>query len=750
MKKKLFICFLIISLPLAAQDTIQENSSQEGKTGLVAKFKAIFVKKSPEQKGDAMYELYNYSKAIYYYGQSDTLHVDGLRRFADSYAKMAYYDQSLNTYKLLVERADCTPTDLYQYANMLKMNGSYDEADSWMKKYAEKAPNEKRAILNTRSFEKSASLMKDQKIFELTNCLMNSPMQEFASGMYFDQLVYSASPPRKGPVIKEYLWTSETFLDLYLADIDGDTVQSFNALVPSFNKKYHEGPVAFSGDYSKMFFTANNYSGKKATDGRIHLQLYFAEKDIDGNWSDAVPFIYNSPDYSVGHPTMSVDGKTLFFSSNMPGGYGGSDIYKCTLMGDTAWSTPVNLGPEINTEGNEMFPNYIEKSELLLFTSDGHYGLGGLDIYVASLKVPDYIVPMHLGAPLNSSADDFGLFLNSKQNSGYVSSNRKSDGKGNDDIYFVKMLKELPDPWKEIKGVAKNNFGRTLANTKINFRNEAGDYVDSTVTDANGKYSINLPVGMKFTMDVSKPSYRSVTNVLSTNTTDNVLTLDPTLDHRVIIKGNVSNSTKKEIISNATVALYTKDMKFIDSVRTKEDGTYFFDVYDKKDFVVITSKNNFFADTNQVSSEEINDVIENDMAMAQILPDGVYSVEDEMFLRVRTIYYDWNSSNLRADKSVLEEVIKILNDFPNLKIELGSHTDCRGTKEYNQRLSNARARASAGYIKARISDAQRIKSKGYGETKLVNDCECEGTRIVPCSEEDHQMNRRTEFKIIAQ
>jgi outer membrane protein OmpA-like peptidoglycan-associated protein len=747
MKTKLFIYTLVLSMPVMAQDSIQESAFKQKTDELIQQVKSLFEKKTPEEKGDLMYDYYNFSKASFYYAQEDSLSTSALRKLADAYSKMASYEQSLLTYQKLVDRSDCNALDLYNYANMLKMNGSYEDADGWMKRYAEKAPTEKRALVNSKVYEKSASLMKDQGIFQLTNCLMNTSLQEFASGMYYDQLVYSASTPRNGLMIKEYLWTSETFLDLYLADIDGDTVQSFNALVPSFNKKYHEGPVAFSGDFSKMFFTANNYSREKGVDGKINLQLYYAEKDIDGVWGEPVPFKFNSPEYSVGHPSLTADGKMLFFSSNMPGGYGGADIYKC-VMSDTGWSAPTNLGSEINTEGDELFPNYFEKTQLLLFTSNGHYGLGGLDIYLASLKVEKFIRPMNLGAPLNSSADDFGLFLNSTQKSGYVSSNRKLDGKGNDDIYYVKLLKELPNPWKEINGIASNNFGRSLANTKIHFRNETGDYVDSVVTDANGKYNVNLPTGMKFTMDVTKPSYRSVTNLLSTNTTDNILSLNPVLDHRVIIKGNVSSSTKNEPLANATVLLYTKDFKIIDSVKTAADGSYLFDVYDKKEFAVVSNKNNFFSDTNFVSSEEINDVIETELAMAQILPDGVYSVEDEEFLKVRTIYFDWNSSSLRTDKSVLDEVIKILNDFPNLEIELGSHTDCRGSKVYNQRLSEARAKASSAYIKERISNPRRVRARGYGEIKLVNDCECEGTRIVPCSEEDHQMNRRTEFKIL--
>jgi outer membrane protein OmpA-like peptidoglycan-associated protein len=750
MKTKIFICSVLLSAPVFAQDSIQEPSAFKQKTDqIIQDVKEYFKKKTPEQKGDIMYNYFNFSRAAGYYSSEDSLSTQGMRRLADSYAKMAQYDLSLPVYKQLAERSDCQSMDIYNCANMLKMNGAYEEADSYMKKYAEKAPTERRAIFNSKQYDKSSSLMKNLGIFELTNVGMNSEKQEFASGMYLDQLVYSASTPRKGFIIKEYFWTSETFLDLYLADIDGDTIQSFNALVPSFNKKYHEGPVAFNGTYSKMIYTANNYSRNKSEDGSVKLQMFTAEKDIDGNWTDAIPFKYNSPEYSVGHPSLTSDGKTLFFSSDMPGGLGGADIYKCTLVGDTAWSTPENLGPEVNTEGDELFPNFIEKTQLLLFASNGHYGLGGMDIYLISLKVPKFMKAMNLGAPLNSSADDFGLVLTSTMKSGYASSNRKDGGKGNDDIYYVKLLKDLPNPWKEINGIASNNFGKSLANTNINFRNETGDYVDSVVTDANGKYTLNLPTGMKFTMDVTKPSYRSLTNLLSTNTTDNILSLNPVLDHRVIVKGHISNSTKNEPLANATVALYTKDFKFIDSVKTGKDGSYFFDVLDKKEFVLVTSKSNFQTDTNFVSSEEINDVIENEIGVLQLIPDGVYAVEDEMFLKVRTIYFDWNSSNLRADKSILDEVVAILNQFPNLHIELGSHTDCRGSKAYNQNLSEARAQASVRYIKERITNPKRIHYRGYGETKLVNDCACEGTRIVPCSEEDHQMNRRTEFKIIA-
>jgi outer membrane protein OmpA-like peptidoglycan-associated protein len=746
MKTKLLICCLIIVSPLMSQVSSKKGTNIS-KPDSSAQKKSVFHKRTSEEKGDLMYDFYNFSKAIHYYTHADSLSTSSLRKLADSYSKLAFYDKSLLVCQQLITRKDCLASDLFKYANLLKMNRSYEEADNWMKQYADRAPKDKRAILNTKILEKSASLMKDPGIFQLTNCLMNTQRQEFAGGIYYDQLVYVTSAPRKGWIIKEYLGSGETFLDFYLAELDGDTVQTYNPLVPEFNKKYHEGPVSFSGDFSKMFFTASNYSGGKSKDKKVNIQLFYAEKDLEGKWSEPVPFKFNNADFSIGHPSLTADGKTLFFASNMPGGFGGSDIYK-SILSDTGWSVPVNLGSDINTEGDELFPNYIEKNQLLLFSSDGHYGQGGLDIYLASLKVEKYIRPLNLGAPLNSSADDFGLYLNSTLKNGYASSNRKTDGKGSDDIYYVKLLKELPNPWKEISGVASNNFGRSLANTKINFRNESGEYIDSVITDANGKYTVNLPIGMKFTMDVSKPSYRSITNVLSTNTTDNVLSLNPVLDHRVIVKGKVINSTKNEPLMGATVALYTKDFKFVDSIKTSSDGTYLFDTYDKMEFAVIAKKGNFFADTNFINSEEINDILTSDMALTQILPDAVYSVEDEMFLKVRTIYFDWNSSSLREDKSVLEEVIKILNDFPNLEIELGSHTDCRGSKAYNQKLSEDRAQTSMRYIRERISNPKRIHFRGYGENKPVNDCECEGTIIVPCSEEDHQMNRRTEFKIV--
>jgi outer membrane protein OmpA-like peptidoglycan-associated protein len=749
MKTSIFFYLLLVSVPIVAQDAYLEGDFQTTNQGYSSKSKPNLGKSSHEKKGDEMYDYYNYSKAIYYYEQADSLQTSGLRKMADSYAKLQSYDQSLNTYKLLVNRTDCSASDLFNYANMLKMNGSYEEADYWMLRYVEKAPEEKRASLNASSNETTASLIKDDRIFELTNCGMNTPKQEFASGMYMDQLVYSASSPKRKLIKKEYMATGEPFLDLFIADVDGDSVQSYKEFFPAFNKKYHEGPLTFSGDYTKVFFTSNDRTGKKAKDGLINLQLYYSEKDLDGEWTEVVPFKYNNADYSFGHPSLSADGKTLFFSSNMPGGYGGSDIYKSVLMGDTAWSAPVNLGPEINTEGNELFPNYIDKTQLLIFTSDGRFGLGGYDIYVASLKVEKYIVPIHLGVPLNSSGDDFGLYLNSDQTAGYVTSNRKNEGKGSDDIYSVTMLKELPNPWKEVKGVAKDNFGRTLSNSKVYVVNENGDYSDSVFSDDEGNYLINLPVNMNFTMEVTKESYTPVINELSTETADNVITLDPVLDHRVIIKGIISNTTKKKPLGGAKVSLYNRDRELIQAVVSEKDGSYLFNVNDVIDYVIVASKGNFFSDSSSVSSEEVNHVLESDIGLVQILPDGVYSVDNEMFLRVRTIYFDYNSSALRADKSVLNEVVKILNDFPNLKIELGSHTDCTGTAEYNQSLSEARAKSSEAYIRARISNPRRIKSVGYGESKLVNNCECEGEEISPCSPQEHQMNRRTEFKIVA-
>ncbi|MBL4862966.1 MAG: PD40 domain-containing protein, partial [Crocinitomicaceae bacterium] len=405
------LILIILSLCLYATSYGQNIPNQKKQKG--GKWqKKVYVNKrlTVEQKGDKWYKMFDYPKAVKYYELSDSLSTDGLRKLTDAYEKIYKYDISLLMYRELMKREDLVAEDYFNFANSLKINMYYKEADIWMKKFHEMSPKDMRGKSNISVLDESASLLENRGVFEVSNVDFNSEQQEFGACFYRDQLVYSANAPRKGIIIKLYNWSNQTFLDLYVVHRDSLNEFSRHEFASKFNKKFHEGTLAFTDDYERMYYTSNNYE-EESEDGTSKLQLYITEMDDLGEWKDEVAFQHNNPEYSIGHPWVSKDGRTLYFSSDKPGGYGGVDLYTSTMDADSVWSTPENLGPTINTEGDEMFPFYIEEHEIFTFSSNGHFGLGGLDIYSCSLHKGVYGKINNFGQPLNSSHDDFGLIF---------------------------------------------------------------------------------------------------------------------------------------------------------------------------------------------------------------------------------------------------------------------------------------------------------------------------------------------------
>ncbi|MBI1835874.1 MAG: OmpA family protein [Flavobacteriia bacterium] len=625
-------------------------------------------KSKNELKGDKLYFVFAFHEAISKYEKTelkDTLTSEGIRKLADSYLKINEFVKSEAKYAELVKKPEATANDYYAYANVLKMNGKYTESEKWMKAYFDKAPTEIRSKINQLLLDKVEKLKVDKGYFNIKELPINTDGQEFAPFYYGEQLIYSANAIRHdGIIIKNYIWNNTAFLDLFIYDpLNTDSIVPKIEFKEKFNKKFHEGVVSFSADLKKMYFTANNYE-KKALDGSYNLEIYWTEIKEDGEWGEPVPFEYNNPEYSVGHPYLTKDGKTLYFSSNMPGGVGGTDIYKCTWTKDGIWSQPVNLGQHINTEGDELFPFFHDEKQILFFSSNGQYGLGGLDIYATALKDGVFGKVNNFGAPLNSQYDDFGIVIDDKMSKGYFSSNRIS-GKGNDDIYGLEILKELkPEEFvleKIINGVVKNIDGKPVPNAKVELFDEKGNLVKTVIAKTDGKFDFKALENHDYTLISSKDYYINDTSKIST--------------------------VSEDLAVNTTITLEVK--------------------------------------------EEI------------VIVDNV------AFIKVQTIYFDVNSSELREDtKDKLANVIKIMNENPSMSVELGSHTDCRGTEKYNMKLSQERALKSAEFIRQYISNPERIHGVGYGESQLVNNCPCEKKVLSTCSEEEHQANRRTEFKII--
>ena len=550
-------------------------------------------------------------------------------------------------------------------------------------------------------------------------------------------------------------------------------VSSPLSLSGELSNEYQEGPAIVTKDQKTVYFTRSN--SLDADDDVLYLSLYSVSSGMLDQPDSIVPFSVNNDHYSVMHPTISNNGKNIFFSSNMPGGYGGLDLYYCEIKGFETkkingnlkkvnkLSDPINLGNRINTEGNEVFP-YFMNDNILFYSSDGRIGLGGLDIFIAQNYLDTSLTKIdNLGKPFNSPKDDFSFFISQDIKFGFLSSNRFG-GKGDDDIYCFKLNVSISEGTDDYYTMIKGETLEVNSNSVLNndFLNDA----DQSFLSQNVFYKaklINKPSNgeIKFKSDgtfIYTPNNDSVTvdvftyrilNDQYSNDTISVFikALDKTVpvavdDHYVIKKGeNFSTDSINGTLHNDSdsggdiLTTILLDSTLHGEIDFKKDGSFTYipeDYYVESDTFTYIVTDGLYYDTAEVTLARL-----------------VSGVDIATIIEINPIYFDVNKSNIRDDAAVeLLKIVKVMNDYPSMVVELGSHTDCRASKTYNRNLSDRRAKSSASFIKERITKPERIYGKGFGESKLKNKCECEGSRIVPCSEEEHQENRRTEFLII--
>ena len=620
-------------------------------------------KSSDELKGDKYAFVYSFDKAIESYTHAKQLTVEGQRKLAESYHNMDQNAKSEEVYiKLLSSPEGVLPIDHYNYAMILKTNGKYDEANMHLDKFAELSPNDLRAKDYKAHKGELSKLSNQDGKYKIVQLDINSAADDFGPCYYKDKIVFSSSGANPTGTEKTYNWNRKPFLDLYVSQVDGGQLKTAEIFDKSFNGKRHDGPASFSNDGNFIAYTNNNYDLKKR-ELIVRIQINFSTYK-DGKWSDPEPFILNSKDYSVGHPCLTANGNTMYFSSDMPGGFGGADIYRITKDEKGTWGKAVNLGDKINTEGDELFPFYQENNQVLLFSSNGRFGLGGLDIFMCAMNDTKIGTVRNAGFPLNTQYDDFSAIINDKLNLGYFSSNRIG-GKGGDDIYTVDLLKL--DIGKKIEGLALDNSKNILPNTAIILFDDKGKMLDSSTTKTNGAFTFLVDSDKNFKLTGNKPSY--VEGV----------TLTDTRAKEFIVKADVTLLKKEEVIAKKIIV---------------------------------------GADLGKI-------------------------------LELNTIYFDVDKYNIRPDAEIeLAKIVKIMNEYPEMVVELNAYADCRASIEYNMVLSDKRAKTPAWYIKSRITNPERITGKGYGESKLTGGCACEDTVVSTCSEEEFQKDRRTEFIII--
>ena len=550
-------------------------------------------------------------------------------------------------------------------------------------------------------------------------------------------------------------------------------VSSPVSLSGELSNEYQEGPAIVTRDQKTVYFTRSN--NIEANDDVLYLSLYSVATGVLDEQDSIVPLSINNDHYSVMHPTISNDGKKIFFSSDMAGGYGGLDLYYCEILGlqekkvkgklekINKLSDPINLGNKINTEGNEVFP-YFMNDNILFYSSDGRIGLGGLDIFMVQNYLDTSILEIdNVGKPFNSPKDDFSFFISQDIKFGFLSSNRFG-GKGDDDIYCFKLNLSISEGTDDYYTMVKGETLEVISNSVLNndflndkdqsFLSKNAFHKAKLITKpSNGEIKFNsdgtfiyTPENDRVTVDVF--TYRILNDQYSKDTISVFIkALDKTIpvamdDHYVIKKGenfsadSISGTLHNDSDSGGDIlTTILLDSPLHGEIDFKKDGSFTYipeDYYVESDTFTYVVTDGQYYDTAEVTLARL-----------------VSGVDIATIIEINPIYFDLNKSNIRDDAATeLLKIVKVMNDYPTMVVELGSHTDCRASQTYNRNLSDRRAKSSASFIKERISKPERIYGKGFGESKLKNKCECEGSRIVPCSEEEHQENRRTEFLII--
>jgi outer membrane protein OmpA-like peptidoglycan-associated protein len=635
-------------------------------------------------------------------------------------------------------------------------------------------------------------------VFISNERIINTSQLEFSPAFYEDGIVFVSSNAVKGKekVFDDKIGRKTMSIFVALRDTSGKLSKPkpfANELVSML----HEGPLTFDKTGENIYFTRNNNDGSNAsyTKGKARLKIYTSEIRAS-KWGEPTELPFNENESDACHPTISADNDKIFFASNRAGGYGGMDLYVCEKGTDGKWGKPVNLGPKINTAKNEVFP-FIHPDGTLFFSSDGLIGAGGLDLFMTQPnKKAGFQAPKNLGRVFNTDKDDFGLIVDLDRKNGYFSSNR-SGGVGEDDIYNFHAPESLTEEDDEVcdefapitkKGsllnvlvIDKNtlteidqaivtytninevSLGQLLASVEGKPSDMVTDgVINPTAFEKNGKMEttneqglvqMRLPKG-GYIFNVKKTGYKAKQlNINDLDKRHNIVVYLDRADGMVPLIGSVlgkdgiavqgASITLTNLTSGETAMLYSDYrgnfsgyLKCNESYKlTAASGT-------KATITEMVSTLNAACDKPKNITLKI---AENGLAGNNVNAGGKPTITEGTILQLRRIYYNYNDATIRPDARLdLDNLTALLKKYPDVEIELGSHTDSRGKSDYNKNLSQRRADNAVQYLILGGIAPQRVKAVGYGETVLLNRCK-DGAR---CLQVEHQKNRRTEVKII--
>ncbi len=463
-----------------------------------------FAQTSKLNSADKKYEKYSYIDAIEIYekvAEKGHKSADLFKKLGNSYYFNGELDKSAKWYKELFSLNEAVEPEYYfRYAQSLKSIEDYENANKYLDLF-NKNTTDSRGKEFAKNKNYLANIEQNSGKYMLEKTDVNSEYMDYGVSYFGNQIVFTSSRTEGAIYSKVHEWTNQNFTDLYVASLDENnkigTPENFSKTI---NTKFNESSPVFTKDGKTMYFTRNNYLKKKgkSDDKTTWIKIYKATFS-DNEWGNITELPFNNDDYSVGHPSLSPDEKTLYFSSDMPGGYGGADIYKVSINGNNSYGNPENLGPTINTEGRESFP-FISHDNILYFASDGHLGLGGLDVFESKMINNMFSKPENLAKPINSPKDDFSFIVNNK-NAGFLSSNRDG-GAGFDDIYSFTVCNQ------KITGLITDlDTKELLPNSKVTLFDEDMNQLEETTSDENANYSFTIDCNKKYYVRAVKEEY---------------------------------------------------------------------------------------------------------------------------------------------------------------------------------------------------------------------------------------------------
>lgn len=642
MKKTILIIFLTITTASAFAQVALKKADRL--------MDALAYKEATEIYNSYIEENHSIDALIYLKAADANYFTNNMRKAVGYYEKAQGQDSNLKE------------PYLSRYVRSLRSVRDYEKADKiytdYLLKIGDLAALEK-FKLEVAAFHQILNSQEPSR-YTLTNLDINTPYSEFANVIYKDQIIFSSSRP--GAAKELYAWNQQPYLSQFIANkAPNGQLTDASLFGQQISSNFHDATIAFMPNSDVVYYTSSAIKKNRLLldEGNNNNFSLYKGKMVDGKITGKEQVFFDDKGYSTGHPSISPDGNYLFFSSDMPGGYGEADIYYCEIYEDGKLSSPKNAGEKINTSGNDFFPFITE--DILYFSSNGHVGFGGLDLYSSTFN-PDegFSAPENLGKTVNTSDDDFAIIFNEDSNSGYLSSNREG-GKGDDDIYYF-TRKPLP----------------------------CDQFITGTVTDKKSK----------------------------------------------------------EILLDATITVKDSTNTTIQTVKTREDGSYEVKIPCNNKVVLTAAKEGYIEKDAQIATSNLDGQYTPEVNFELNKYEDIIVKDDKGIEKIKLdpIYFEYNKWDITPQAAiVLDKAVEVMKDLPDMAIKIEAHTDSRGSAQYNLMLSDKRAKATQDYLYSQgISEERIVSAIGFGESGLLNHC----SDGVTCSDKEHEVNRRSNFIIL--